>query len=128
MLFANTGSVGVTHAPTTKHSKKFNPGIKPQISRLVTNHADTIMGPSSVARLTHSFLKYALGRAMPVKRTCTPMTIRVIWNVNSFSASFSSTLDAPDAEWDTQLPGEKTSATSGPNMMPVHVASVASDM
>jgi hypothetical protein len=52
--FASTGSVGVTQAPMIRDSRKDRPGIRPQMSELVTNHAQIMIGPSSVRRDSHS--------------------------------------------------------------------------
>ena len=52
--FASTGSVGVTHAAMTRHSRKLSPGMRPQINKEVMNHAAVMIGPSSVARDNHS--------------------------------------------------------------------------
>jgi hypothetical protein len=49
------------------------------MSKLVMNHAQIMIGPRSVTRDNHSRRRYALGRAIPVKRTWMPMTMRVIW-------------------------------------------------
>lgn len=62
---ASTGSVGVTHAPMTRHSRYVKPGIKPHMSRLVTNQAKSMTGPRSVTRLSHSRRRYAFGNAIP---------------------------------------------------------------
>lgn len=52
-------------------------GIKAHTSRLDTSHLAVMMGPSSMARLRHSFSRYFLGSCTPASTSCTPSTSRV---------------------------------------------------
>jgi len=72
MLFAKTGSVGVTQAPITRVSRNVKPGMRPQTRRLVMNHAHNITGPRRMDRLSHSFRRYAFGREIPNSRASVP--------------------------------------------------------
>lgn len=51
-------------------SRKVKPGIKAQMNRPVTRKAAVMTGKRSVNRLSRSFHKYALGKEIPVKSTC----------------------------------------------------------
>jgi len=85
--------------------------------RLVMNQAHSIIGPSKVVRDIHSLRKYALGNAIPVKRTWIAITIRVISKVRS---SRDSSLPP------TQSRGLKIFAHNGPKTIPATIANSAS--
>jgi hypothetical protein len=113
MEFAKTGSVGVTQLPMTNDSRNVSPGIIHQIHSPQTNQAVVMTGPRRMRSDRHSLRRYALGSAIPVKRTWMAMTMRVIWNVR-----YSGSAD--------QEAGLKMPRARGPKTIPAKVASRAS--
>lgn len=80
MEFARTGSVGVTHEPTTSASRKVRLGMNAHTRRADTNQAQVMTGISRMNRLSLCLQQYAFGSEIPVKRTWIAMTMRETWN------------------------------------------------
>lgn len=110
MELARTGSVGVTHAETTRDSRNVKPGTIPHMSKPVTSQPHVMTGRRSTKSDSHCFLIYCLGRLTPVNKTCRPMMMRASCMVKSRNVSRSSL---------NQAKGFKMLATSGPKMIPV---------
>ena len=85
--FERTGSVGVTQAPTIRLCTRPRFGTSCHTRKLVMTHMPNIPGPSKMARLRHSVLRYLLGSCIPAITSCIPNTRRVKQSVTVASAS-----------------------------------------
>ena len=59
-LFANTGSVGVTHAAMHRHSRKVKPGMRAKMKAADTSQAVVMTSNRSVVSDSQACLRYAL--------------------------------------------------------------------
>lgn len=99
------GSVGVMQAPIAKEWRKLRLGTSPHISKLLLSHERIIPGPSSKARLLHSFNRYRLGNCTPASTNWIPRTSRVKSNV--MAARFFSDPSAYSRGWMTFVAWEE---------------------